>query len=1185
MNLRESCLGKNPSLKAMLPVLTQFIQPAPQLSLKELQETYRWGFGHLWNNGLAEKFGNRSLRDHTPLVVVNKPSLSTNRVTTLCKIIIAESSLPAATNSSPHAQNVCPHIFITLTRAQGPILALVDSGSEVTCIEENTFQALTKVVSFPTLPVSSTFIQVATGQQSARIKVQALIKFRINSSVKCSTVFLVVKNLVRSVILGSDWLQKYSALIDYKEKTLSIDVGSQRHKVPFDELAASDFACRPTKEYQVAATIPVENQSAQLFDLSETMSSLQALKQISLAITTITKDQQDILFRLLQKFQIMFNERPGCVRSYQHHIKLHDYTPFIRRPYPVAFSLRPKVEQALREMVHCGVIKREPSSFASPMTVVAKKDGSIRICLDARWLNKQMVSDTETPRTPEDLFHSFPNFNFMSTLDLTSSYWQIPLSPESCQYTAFLYNGQSYTYQVLPFGLKTAVGSFSRAMDFILGPEVRSFTLNYIDDLLIISNSFSEHVAHLEAVFHKLDIAGMTVNLKKSSFCKPEVSFLGHILTPNGIAMDPEKVDSITGFPIPKCKKHLQAFLGLCNYYRRFHLKYSQEMSALTHLLKKDSKWTWGDTEQHVFERVKALFLKTVILRFPDFAKVFYLQTDSSSVALGVELYQMLEQSEHGVLGFASRKLQGPELLYTVTEKELLAIIFGLKKFQTILAGYRVIIRTDHHALKFLKQCRLLNERLTRWSLFLSQFHYEVEYVKGVENIVADTLSRYPPGCTVTTTESTNCPLVAMETLHPLVAQFAVKNLLALENDFQNVANYQQNDPFWGPLCRAVKDHTSPAQPPKLFSQLRLYQGILFLTDACTRQLKLVLPAVMVNKLIWAFHAQFGHFGASKVFLLMKKEFYFANMRRRIRQTIRGCEVCQKAKFPNRYLEGSTNPIIAKSPGDLVTVDYYGPLPAARSKATYIFVIIDSFSKFIKLYPLRRAQAKISVKKLLEYHQLIPIKVVLSDHGTQFQSNYWREMLRMHHIQPTFSSIRHPESNPTERVMRELNRLFRTYCHKKHTGWVEYLGKIEWLFNSTPHLTTQYSPFEILKGANPPNPLSSCLLPYVATAGEQKSVAAIQREVQQRLTALADKRLQNSRHQDKFNIGDMVLLRQPTLSNASVKFTAKFALPYSGPFRITNNPYANVYTLMDPVREIAKGNFNIKNLKLYYRPV
>jgi hypothetical protein len=233
-------------------------------------------------------------------------------------------------------------------------------------------------------------------------------------------------------------------------------------------------------------------------------------------------------------------------------------------------------------------------------------------------INSKMIADCESPPAMDELLRRFHGVRFMSTIDLRSSYWQIPLSPESRQYTAFLYNGRSYTYQVLPFGLKTAVGSFSRAMDVVLGTEVREFVVNYIDDLLVASETLDDHLEHLRRVFEKLRQANMTINLEKSNFIQKEVKFLGHIFTIDGIKADPEKVSAIRSFPVPQKTKHLRAFLGLCNFYRKFCARYSAATQDLNKLLRKGEKWRWGRNEQEAFDRVKNLFLEAVLLRYPD---------------------------------------------------------------------------------------------------------------------------------------------------------------------------------------------------------------------------------------------------------------------------------------------------------------------------------------------------------------------------------------------------------------------------------------------------------------------------------------------------------------------------------------------------------------------------------------
>jgi hypothetical protein len=227
-----------------------------------------------------------------------------------------------------------------------------------------------------------------------------------------------------------------------------------------------------------------------------------------------------------------------------------------------------------------------------------------------------------------------------------------------------------------------------------------------------------------------------------------------------------------------------------------------------------------------------------------------------------------------------------------------------------------------------------------------------------------------------------------------------------------------------------------PPDHDRLFPHLRIHQDVLIFVHPVDRTPKIALPEIFVDDVIRIFHEQYGHFGITKIYSLMNRHFFFRRMLSRIERFVKSCDTCQNCKFPNRELSGEMHPIIPENPGDLVTVDYYGPLPESRSRVTYIFVVIDSFSKFVRLYPLRRAQAKISAQKIVnDLHRIIPVKAVLSDHGTQFQSRQWQDTLRSWGIRPTFSTIRHPQSNPTERVMKELSRLFRTYCSRSHAGW------------------------------------------------------------------------------------------------------------------------------------------------------
>jgi transposase InsO family protein len=1089
-------------------------------------------------------------------------------ITNVCSLIKS-----AVVGNRTNKQRVVPEIDIHI--AQHSTVALLDTGSEVSCISEEVWANLTSTGRKPpTLPVTSIHLRGAIGQRSCQVVIQCYLEIIIEEHAY-PVVALVVKNLIKPAILGADWLHEQRAVIDFDDNQVILKGETGDHSFSFKKTV--EVSPEP-EDYveELVGHVEIRKPATTNRVNEEHLEPLSAL-QAKVDPLTIPDAANTKLIHLLQRYRCVFSPRPGLTHKYTHEIKLHDKTPFLKRPYPVPFALRPAVDVTIQEMLDLGVIKREASPYASPMTVVKKKDGSVRICLDARMINSKMIADCESPPATDELLRRFHGVRFMSTIDLRSSYWQIPLSPESRQYTAFLYNGRSYTYQVLPFGLKTAVGSFSRAMDVVLGTEVREFVVNYIDDLLVASETLDDHLEHLRRVFEKLRQANMTINLEKSNFIQKEVKFLGHILTIDGIKADPEKVSAIRSFPVPQKTKHLRAFLGLCNFYRKFCARYSAATQDLNKLLRKGERWRWGRNEQEAFDRVKNLFLEAVLLRYPDQRKMFYVQTDSSGYGLGAELYQIQEDGSRGVIAFASRSLKGPELNYTTTEKELLGVIFALHKFRIYIQATKIIIRTDHQALKFLSRCRLLSERLTRWTLLLGQYDYEIELVKGKDNVVADILSRYPSDGEASYEYPREQPIVAMFEVHD------TPEMLQLMSDLQR---HQTDDPVLRPIIESKRSGGAApdSRTQRVWAQYNLTNNVLVHRSQNSNDDCIAVPESLVIKLVDYHHQLLGHFGSTKVYNSMKGEYYWPNMYRSIKKRLRSCDLCQKTKCSNRPNQGPLTPILYDHVGDLVCVDFYGPLPTGRLGASYVFVVIDAFSKFLKLYPLRKATAKVAAKRLTEnYAGYIKPKCVLSDHGTQFLSSTWENSLRAADIQPTLSSIRHPESNPSERVMRELGRIFRAYCRENHASWVNHLNNIEDCLNYVPHISTGFSPYEILYGRKPPNPLdavTSGLLPQRAPLSREE----IHAKVRENLRHHANLRQRNQKGETTIlELDDWVLLKNKVTSDTRTQQFAKFMPLYRGPYKIIAKPHPNTYQIADPGSNEIKGVYNMTNLKFYHR--
>lgn len=496
------------------------------------------------------------------------------------------------------------------------------------------------------------------------------------------------------------------------------------------------------------------------------------------------ENEKEELYHILLENSSVFSEQPGRIKGYEHEILLKDYTPFFFKSYAIPIKFRDIVKKQIEEMVGWNVIEPAQTEYISPLVVVAKKDKSIRVCLDARYLNERMVRDHVMPPNPEELVFPFGEQAVLSTIDLTSSYWQIPIKKEHRQYTGFMFDGQSFVFKVLPFGLSTSVASFIKGLNKVL--DQLEFAIPYVDDVLIFSKNANEHLKHIEVILNKLLEAGITLKLKKSKFARKEVNFLGHIVSATKLSLDPNRVKAITEFPIPRNVKHLKAFLGLCNYERRF-------VELIVKLFKKGTVWHWGVQETLAFDNVKRAYLKVVFLSHPRPNKPYFIQSDSSDYAIGGCLFQLDNENKRTVISFCSRTLRGPEVNYGITEKEALAIVYCLQQFRIFVLGADLTVVTDHKALTFLKTCRLLNSRLTRWTLYIQEYDFSIKYCPGREHIIPDVLSQYP-------VENHQLSTSEMDVLQAEILTTSIKETYKIvKSNMKKLKEAQENDSI---ICR-----------------------------------------------------------------------------------------------------------------------------------------------------------------------------------------------------------------------------------------------------------------------------------------------------------------------------------------------------------------------------------------------
>ena len=467
-------------------------------------------------------------------------------------------------------------------------------------------------------------------------------------------------------------------------------------------------------------------------------------KEVDLSQTDLTQDQKDQLKSLLSEFRDVFafsNYELGKTDLIQHHIETEG-PPIKQRPYRVSEKQRQCIEKHVNDMLERNIISESLSPWSSPVVLVPKgNSGETRFCVDYRKLNKVTKRDSFPLPLIESTLDALGGSQYFTTLDLLSGYWQIEVNQESKEKTAFTTFGGLYEFNVLPFGLTNAPSSFQRLMESVLRGLNYKIALCYIDDILIFSRSFTEHLEHIREVFLRLRSANLRLKPSKCDFATKSVKFLGHVITRDGISPNPEKISAVKNFPIPKCAKEVRSFLGLANYYRRFVNSFAKIAAPLNALLCKDKKFSWSEQCQLAFDTLKTALCESPILAYPDFSLPFSLHTDASDYAVGYVLSQKQNGLER-VIAYAGRNLTPAEKNYSVTEKEGVALISGIQRFKPYLHGRKFTVYTDHSALKYLFTNKNPQGRLARWNLILQEYDLEIVYKQGIKNGNADALSR-----------------------------------------------------------------------------------------------------------------------------------------------------------------------------------------------------------------------------------------------------------------------------------------------------------------------------------------------------------------------------------------------------------------------------------------------------------
>lgn len=889
----------------------------------------------------------------------------------------------------------------------------------------------------------------------------------------------------------------------------------------------------------------------------------------------LAPEEHERLEQVKNKFPSFDKLGLGRTQSYQHRIVIKDNVlPIKQRHYPISPAVQKLVFEELDRMLQLGVIEKSTSSWSSPIVLVRKSNGKMRLCLDSRKVNAVTVKDAYPLPQIDGLLGRLKCTKFITSLDLKDAFWQIPMEPESRQYTAFTVPGRPlYHFTSMPFGLCNAAQSMSRLMDSIIPHELREHVFVYLDDLLIVSQTFEEHMGFLQEVAERLSNAGLTINVEKSHFVMSELKYLGYLVGEEGLRTDPEKVEAIKNFPAPKTVKQVRRLIGMVNWYRRFIPNCSEVLQPISNLTKKGVKFNWTDDAQRSFDKVKQLLSSAPVLVNPDYDKPFFIRCDASTEGIGSVLFQRNDSGDERPIAYLSQKLNKAQKNYSVTELECLAAVISVKKFRPYIELQDFTVITDHASLKWLMSQKDLSGRLARWSLKLQPYRFNIEHQKGSLNIVPDTLSRVD--CDSIEELVANIPLI--------VGQIDLDS-----NEFQEV-EYQQ-------LLKRIQ------KCPENFPNLKVQNNRVYIRlDLKDHQLmseipvwKLWLPKSLVEKILKCEHDEptAAHGGVRKTLDRISRFYYWPRMAKDVKMFVSQCEICKMSKATNQILRPPIGkPFLTERPFQRLYIDLIGPYPRSKTGKTQILIVVDHLTKFVILRTLSSATVNKIIFELKEnVFNLFGVPEYLhSDNGPQFVSKDFQNFLSnlgVTHIKSAFYS---PQANVSERVNRSIIASIRSYLKNDHRLWDVHLSEIAGALRSAIHQSTKQSPhFAVFGYHKIDNGKTYALLRET----ELLNVPEIEiLPVNYRLPLVHEKilkELQNAfeNYSKGYNLrssvrsfepGQIVYVRQHHLSDKSKQFSSKLAPVYSP--AVVDSKIGNVIYKLNDEHGKFIGTYHTKDIK------
>ena len=867
----------------------------------------------------------------------------------------------------------------------------------------------------------------------------------------------------------------------------------------------------------------------------------------------LSGDEKGSLVDMISKYQMEINKCEDQPKvPYEHEINVIDDQPVSSPARRLAYSQREEIDNQIDTLLEKKYIVPSTSPYASPIVPVVKKDGSIRMCVDYRKLNKKTVPCNYPVARLEDLFEATSGCDTFSVIDLKQAYYHIPIKAVDRPKTAFVVSDRKFEWLRMPFGLHGASFSLAAAMVEVLS-DCRNFAKAYYDDCIIFSKGRSAHLTHLEKLLEKFNLYGLHINLLKSQFMQSDVIFLGHILSGQGIFPEVGKVEEVVNFFTPTCASEVKSFLGMASFFRKFVPNFSLHAAPLFDLLKKDKEFVWSVVCQKSFDYVKAKLKAPELLVHPLFDRPFVIQCDASGSAVGFMLAQQHGDQLRPVM-FGGRVLSDTERRYATIDKELLACYFAVKRSEIYLLGHDFIVYTDHKPLLSLSAFKdVLNKRF-RWIQFLESVGTRLRYLPGKQNVVADFISRN----SVQSDDKLD------------VLRLNALELSAVSYDQHELVAMQRNDAILEQVIEGLKTNSEIPKVYRMSKNKLFIENDLLMYNHHGYNL-VVAPSEIRLEILDMCHSQWcsGHFGVFKTHKRVLKSFWWPCLYQEITQFISDCEICLSVKRLCRNPGRMGMRSFPTSPMELVSIDYLVELPVTRRGNRHILSINDHFSKFSQIYAVPDRTAITAAKCVFDFFLRfgIPLKLY-SDRDPAFEANLFQSLMKMFGVKKLRTTGYNPRANGlTEKANEFIKNYLASYVNYSDQEWDLWCREAAYAYNSSVHSSTGFTPAKLMFGRDYRVPLDvlynvrndshafTTVSQYERTLQNLYEIARQNMEARQVAAATYyDKKVLD----DELKVGESVFVFAPRNKSK------KLALKWFGPHR--------VITCKHPAYEIRTGS-------------